>query len=66
LTNPLRVQWVEEVDEGVSKIRQPVERIFNWLIEKVDIQKAGKVRSNKGLMIHAFGKLATAFITLAI
>jgi hypothetical protein len=51
---------------AVSRIRQPIEAIFNWLIEKVDIQKAGKVRSTKGLMIHAFGRLAAAFITLVI
>jgi hypothetical protein len=51
---------------AVSRVRQPVEAIFNWLIEKADIQKASKVRSTKGLMVHAFGRLATAFITLAI
>jgi len=51
---------------AVSRVRQPVEAIFNWLIEKVDIQKASKVRSTKGLMIHAFGRLASAFIALAI
>ena len=51
---------------AVSRIRQPIEAIFNWLIEKADIQKASKVRSTKGLMIHAFGRLASAFITLAI
>jgi hypothetical protein len=51
---------------AVSKVRQPVEAIYNWLIEKADIQKANKVRSTKGLMIHAFGRLAAAFITLAI
>lgn len=51
---------------AVSRIRQPVEAIFNWLIEKADIQKASKVRSTKGLMVHAFGRLAAAFITLAI
>ena len=51
---------------AVSRIRQPVEAIFNWLIEKADIQKASKVRSTKGLMIHAFGRLAAAFIFLAI
>lgn len=50
---------------AVSRVRQPVEAIFNWLIEKTDIQKASKVRSTKGLMIHAFGRLAAAFITLA-
>lgn len=51
---------------AVSKVRQPIEAIFNWLIEKADIQKASKVRSTKGLIIHAFGRLAAAFITLAI
>ncbi|MGF7139775.1 transposase [Roseimarinus sediminis] len=51
---------------AVSKVRQPIEAIFNWLIEKADIQKASKVRSTKGLIVHAFGKLAAAFINLAI
>lgn len=51
---------------AVSRIRQPIEVIFNSLIEKADIQKASKVRPTKGLMIHAFGRLASAFITLAI
>jgi hypothetical protein len=51
---------------AVSRVRQPVEAIFNWLIEKADIQRASKVRSTKGLMIHAFGRLAAAFIFLAI
>jgi hypothetical protein len=37
---------------AVSRVRQPVEAIFNWLIEKSDIQKASKVRSTKGLIIH--------------
>lgn len=51
---------------AVSKVRQPIEAIFNCLIEKADIQKASKVRSTKGLIVHAFGKLAAAFINLAI
>ena len=34
----------------VSRIRQPIEALFNWLIEKIDIQKACKVRSTKGLL----------------
>jgi hypothetical protein len=51
---------------AVSRVRQPIEAMFNWLIQKTDIQRASKVRSTKGLMIHAFGRLATAFITLAI
>lgn len=51
---------------AVSRIRQPIEALFNWLIEKADIQKASKVRSTNGLLIHAFGRLASAYITLAI
>lgn len=51
---------------AVSRVRQPIEAMFNRLIQKTDIQRASTVRSTKGLMIHAFGRLATAFITLAI
>ena len=47
---------------AVSAVRQPIESLFNWLIEKTDIQRASKVRSEKGLLIHVFGKLAAAFI----
>ena len=50
--------------KAVSKVRQPIEALFNWLIEKTDIQRASKVRSTKGLMVHVFGKLAAAFINL--
>lgn len=49
---------------AVSKIRQPIEALFSWIIEKSDIQKASKVRSTKGLNLHVYGRLAAAFITL--
>lgn len=49
---------------AVSKIRQPIESLFNWLIEKTDIQRASKVRATKGLLVHVFGKIAAAFIYL--
>jgi hypothetical protein len=49
---------------AVSRFRQPIESLFNWLIQKTDIQRACKVRSRKGLLIHIFGKIATAFINL--
>ena len=49
---------------AVSTIRQPIESLFNWLIEKTDIQRASKVRSTKGLLIHIFGRIATAFLYL--
>ena len=49
---------------AVSSVRQPVESFFNWLIEATDFQRASKVRSAKGLLVHIFGKLAAAFIYL--
>lgn len=49
---------------AVSKIRQPIEALFNWLIEKTDIQRASKVRSSKGLVVHIFGRIAAAYIFL--
>lgn len=55
---------VEPFSKTVSKIRQPIESFFNWLIEKTDIQRASKVRSTKGLLVHVFGKMAAAFIGL--
>jgi hypothetical protein len=48
----------------VSRLRQPIESFFKWLIDKTDIQRAGRVRSTEGLMIHCFGKLTVAFYLL--
>jgi hypothetical protein len=50
--------------KAVSSVRQPIEAFFNWLIEKTDIQRASKVRSTKGLLVHVFGKIAAVFINL--
>jgi len=44
----------------VSKLRQPIESFFKWLIDKTDIQSAGRVRSTEGLMVHCRGKLTFA------
>lgn len=49
---------------AVSRVRQPIEALFNWLIEKTDIQNASKVRSTKGLLVHVYGRLAAAYIPL--
>jgi hypothetical protein len=49
---------------AVSRVRQPIEAFFNWLNELTNIQKANKVRSAPGLLVHAFGKMAIAFIYL--
>ena len=48
----------------VSSVRQTIESLFNWLIEKTDIQKASKVRSTKGLLTFVCGRIAAAFIHL--
>lgn len=48
--------------KSVSKVRQPIESFFNWLIQKTGFQHVSKVRSTKELMIHVFGKIAAAFI----
>lgn len=48
----------------VSRIRQPIESFFNWLIEKTDFQRASKTRSTAGLFLHVYGKIAAAFIHL--
>lgn len=48
----------------VSRLRQPVEGLFHWFIDKTDIQAAGTVRSEDALLIHCFGKLAFAYFLL--
>jgi hypothetical protein len=48
----------------ISRLRQPIESLFNWIDEKTGIQTASKVRSTDGLMIHCFGKLTFAMLLL--
>jgi hypothetical protein len=48
----------------VSQVRQPIESLFNWIQEKTGIQITSKVRSFQGLMVHVFGKIATAMLLL--
>lgn len=59
-------QWGKAANDlysrAVSRVRQPIESLFNWIIEKTDIQRASKVRSTKGLLVHVFGRIAAAFI----
>jgi Transposase DDE domain len=52
--------------KAVSSIRQPIESLFNWIEEKTGIQRASKVRSHKGLMVHVFGRMVAAFMMLKI
>ncbi len=48
----------------VSAIRQPLESLFNWLIQRTDLQDASRVRSSQGLKVHCYGKLAVACLLL--
>jgi hypothetical protein len=48
----------------VSGVRQPLESLFGWLIQRTDIQDASRVRSTKGLLVHCYGKLAVARLLL--
>lgn len=47
---------------AVSKVRQPVESLFNWINEKTGLQNASKIRATNALMLHIFGALATALL----
>jgi hypothetical protein len=49
---------------AVSRVRQPIESLFNWLQEKTEIQSGSKIRSYKGLMVHIFGRLAAAMFLM--
>ena len=51
--------------KAVSYIRQPIESLFNWFIQKTEIQNASKVRSTKGLLVHAYGKTIAACLIAA-
>ncbi len=54
-------QWLSR---AVSQVRQPIESLFSWIHEKTGIQKASKVRSSSGLLVHVFGRLAAAMLIL--
>ncbi|MGZ8250603.1 IS982 family transposase [Methylomagnum sp.] len=49
---------------AVSRVRQPVESLFNWIQDKTGIECASKVRSFRGLLVHVFARLAAAMFLL--
>lgn len=57
-------QKLELIDKmysrAVSQVRQPIEAFFSWIIDKVGIQNAAKIRSEKGLLVHVYGRFAAA------
>ena len=48
----------------VSSVRQPLESLFGWLIQRTSIQNASRVRSTEGLLVHCYGKLAVGCLLL--
>lgn len=54
----------KQYNKMISRLRQPIESLFNWIEEKTKIQTASKVRSTDSLMIHCFGKLTFAMLLL--
>jgi len=48
------------LSRAVSRVRQPIESLFNWIEEKTGIEMASKARSSQGLLVHVFGRLAAA------
>lgn len=49
---------------AVSRVRQPIESLFNWIEQKTGIQTASKVRSYNGLITHVFGSLVAAMFIM--
>ena len=52
--------WDKIYSYSVSSIKQSIESFNNWIIEKTNIQKASKVRSNNGLISFIFARIACA------
>lgn len=59
---------LDPADKGystyVSRMRQPIESLFNWLIETAQIQNGAKIRSEKGALLHCLGRLAAALYVM--
>lgn len=48
----------------VSRLRQPIESLFNWFNKRTGLQDASTVRSDDALKVHCFGKLTVAYLIL--
>jgi hypothetical protein len=71
LHTPKKKPKGKELTEGerlynrcLSRLRQPIEGLFNWFNQKTGLQDAGTVRSDDALKIHCFGKLSVAYMIL--
>jgi hypothetical protein len=49
----------------VSRMRQPIESLFKWLVKRVGLQDGSRIRSEKGAILHCFGRLAAGLYIIA-
>ena len=54
--------WDRIYSSAISSIKQPIESLNNWLIEKTNIQRASKIRSSEGLYSFIFARVACSLI----
>jgi hypothetical protein len=52
--------WDRLYSASISGIKQAIESLNNWIIQKTHIQMASKVRSSAGLMAFVFARIACA------
>jgi len=52
--------WGKLYSAAISGVKQAIESLNNWLIEKTNIQRASKVRSASGLAAFVFARIACA------
>jgi hypothetical protein len=52
--------WEGLYSTAISGVKQAIESLNNWLIEKTSIQRASKVRSVSGLLAFLFARIACA------
>ena len=48
----------------VNSFRQSIEIFFSWIIKVSGVQDGSRIRSEKGLGVHVFGRFAAAMILL--
>lgn len=48
----------------INSFRQSIEIFFSWIIKITGIQDGSKIRSERGLGVHVFGRFAAAMILL--
>jgi len=52
--------WDKLYSSAISSIKQAIESLNNWIIQKTNIQRASKVRSAAGLTAFVFARIACA------